>query len=51
MKCKPPNLIQRQEKKIFSILHGIFIVRNYTAINLYFMQLDFTIQLQSIYTI
>ena len=51
MKCKPPNLIQRQEKKIPSILHGIFIVRNYTAINLYFIQLDFAIFLKYIYNI
>ena len=51
MKCKPPNLIQRQEKKISSILHSIFIVRNYTAINLYFIQLYFTIFSKYIYNI
>ena len=51
IRCKPPNLIQRQEKRFFSILHGIFIVRNYTAINLYFIQLDFAIFSKYIYNI
>lgn len=33
------------------MLHGIFIVRNYTAINLYFIQLDFAIFSKYIYNI
>ena len=36
---------------IFSTFHGIFIVRNYTAINLYFIQLDFVIFSKYIYNI